>query len=88
MIGAGLATKLIAKLSPRLLGTTGIAICAGAMFWLSGIGLTTSYLSQVMPAIFLVAFGFAMGFVPLTLTAVQGVRAQESGIASALLNTS
>jgi hypothetical protein len=29
-----------------------------------------------------------MGFVPLTLTAVKGVRAQETGIASALLNAS
>jgi cytochrome c biogenesis protein CcdA len=55
---------------------------------LSGINRETAYASHIMPAIFALAFGFAMGFVPLTLTAVKGVRAQETGIASALLNAS
>jgi hypothetical protein len=43
-----------------------------------------------MGGIFAIAFGFGFGFgfgfVPLTLTAVTGVRPEESGIASALLN--
>lgn len=88
MVGAGLATKLVAKVLPKALAITGMLASAGAMAWLSAIGPTASYVSLIMPAIFLVAFGFAMGFVPLALTSVQGVRAQESGIASALLNTS
>jgi hypothetical protein len=39
-----------------------------------------------MGGIFAIAFGFGFGFVPLTLTAVTGVRPEKSGIASALLN--
>jgi hypothetical protein len=41
-----------------------------------------------MPAVFLMAMGFALGLVSLTLTAVKDVAAQETGIASALLNAS
>jgi hypothetical protein len=63
-------------------------ICSVAMLWLSTVGTAGNYATHIMPAIFATAFGFAMGFVPLTLTAVKGVRAQESGIASALLNAS
>ena len=88
VVAAGLATRAVARLSPRALAVTGMLICAAAVFWLSTIGTTANYATHVMPAIFATAFGFAMGFVPLTLTAVQGVHAQESGIASALLNAS
>lgn len=63
-------------------------ISGAAVFWLSRIGHSSSYTTHIMPGIFGVAFGFGMGVVSLTLTAVQGVKAQETGIASALLNAS
>lgn len=88
VFGAGLTTKAVERLSPRALSVAGMLISSAAVFWLSMLEQTPNYVGHIMPAIFAVAFGFAMGFVPLTLTAVQGVRAQESGIASALLNAS
>jgi hypothetical protein len=41
-----------------------------------------------MPAAFLTAFGFVTAVIALALTAVKGVQAQETGIASALFNAS
>jgi hypothetical protein len=41
----------------------------------------------VLPALFLTYFGLGLGFMPMTLTAVQGVAQEESGVASAILNT-
>ena len=41
-----------------------------------------------MPAAFLTAFGFVGAVIALALTAVKGVQAQETGIASALFNAS
>jgi predicted DNA-binding transcriptional regulator AlpA len=58
------------------------------LLWLSGIGEEPYYFTHVVPAIFGLAFGFAMGIVALRLSAVRGVRAQETGVASALLNAS
>jgi EmrB/QacA subfamily drug resistance transporter len=88
VVGAGFTTKAIAHLSPRALAVVGMLVCSAAVLWLSTVGATAVYAGHIMPAIFATAFGFAMGFVPLTLTAVQGVPSHESGIASALLNAS
>jgi EmrB/QacA subfamily drug resistance transporter len=88
VIGAGFTTKAVGRHSPRALAVVGMLICSAAVLWLSTVGTATDYATHIMPAIFATAFGFAMGFVPLTLTAVKGVQAQESGIASALLNAS
>lgn len=88
LLGAGITTKVVTRFSPRNVASLGMLIAAGALPWLSGVDRHTAYATHIMPAIFALAFGFAMGFVPLTLTAVKGVRAQETGIASALLNAS
>jgi predicted MFS family arabinose efflux permease len=86
VISAGITTKLVTKFAPRAIASAGMLISAAAVLWLSRIGHDASYATHVMPAIFLVAFGFGTGFIPLTLTAVTGVEARDAGIASALLN--
>ncbi|WP_211317906.1 hypothetical protein [Deinococcus yavapaiensis] len=58
---------------------------AAAVLWLSNMDSQASDALHILPGIFATAFGFGLG---LTLTAVRGVRAEESGVASALLNAS
>jgi EmrB/QacA subfamily drug resistance transporter len=86
--GAGFTTKMTVRRSPRALIVAGSLISSASMFWLSMIDTTASYTTHIMPAMFGLAFGFVMGILALTLTAVRDVRAQDSGIASALLNAS
>lgn len=88
VVGAGGGSKLVAKLAPRQVAVPGMLIAAAALLWLSFLGDEFRYVSVFMPAVFLMALGFALGLVSLTLTAVKGVAAQETGIASALLNAS
>jgi EmrB/QacA subfamily drug resistance transporter len=88
VLGAGVSSKLVLRLAPRGVAVPGMVLGGLVLLWLSGIGVEANYVAHVMPAIFGLAFGFAMGIVSLTLTAVRGVRAQETGIASALLNAS
>jgi EmrB/QacA subfamily drug resistance transporter len=88
VLGAGITAKLVTRFAPRMIAAAGMLIAAGALAWLSTIGQQAHYFGHLLPAIFATAFGFAMGVVPLTLTAVSEVRPQDSGIASALLNAS
>ena len=88
VLGAGISSKLVLRLAPRQVAVPGMLIGGSALFWLSFIGRELDYLGQFVPAAFLLGFGFALGIVSLTLTAVKGVAAQEAGIASALLNAS
>ena len=46
-----------------------------------------NYFVHIMPWIFTMSIGMGLTFVPLTLTAVHHVRAEDSGIGSGVLNT-
>ncbi|WP_067438776.1 MFS transporter [Nocardioides jensenii] len=51
------------------------------------VGAGVNYWTQILPFVFLMALGMGMVFVPLTLTAVHHLRAQDSGVGSGVLNT-
>jgi EmrB/QacA subfamily drug resistance transporter len=51
------------------------------------LGDGVNYWTQILPFVVLFAIGMGMVFVPLTLTAVHHVRAEDSGIGSGVLNT-
>ncbi|WP_435283507.1 MFS transporter [Streptomyces koelreuteriae] len=86
-VAAGMSSKLIARVAPRVIAGPGLLVAAGGMFWFSTLEPGSSYTTHLMPAMFVTALGLGMSFVPMTLGAVSGVRDRDSGIASALLNT-
>ncbi len=51
------------------------------------VGSDVNYWTSLFPFIVLMAIGMGMVFVPLTLTAVHHVQAEDSGIGSGVLNT-
>ncbi|MDR6211288.1 EmrB/QacA subfamily drug resistance transporter [Nocardioides zeae] len=52
-----------------------------------GSAVDIDYVSSMLPYLLLMSFGMGLTFVPLTLTAVHHVRAEDSGIGSGVLNT-
>ncbi|WP_332112721.1 MFS transporter [Variovorax sp. WDL1] len=87
VLSAGISTKLVEHLAPRLVAVPGLVIAAAGMLWLSTLSVGSSYLWHVLPALFVTYFGLGMGFMPLTLTVVHGVEESYAGVASAILNT-
>ncbi len=69
-------------------------LIAGPFCVASGIALLTqlpvagNYWTDLLPTILLVPVGMAMTFMPLMVAATSGVRPNESGLASGLINTS
>jgi EmrB/QacA subfamily drug resistance transporter len=51
------------------------------------LGSDVSYWTQILPFVSLMALGMGAVFVPLTLTAVHHVRAEDAGVGSGVLNT-
>jgi hypothetical protein len=49
--------------------------------------VTSSYVGGILPALLLMGLGFGMIFAPAINTATAGVQRQDSGVASALVNT-
>ena len=96
VVGAGLASNLVNRVNPRYISGVGTLLAAGALFGFSRLPydttfpateVTGNYVTDIMPFIILMAFGMGLTFVPVTLTAVHHLRAEESGIGSGVLNT-
>ena len=75
------------RLGPRVLIATGMLCGAAAMTYLTRLTVTSSYLGGILPALLVMGLGFGMIFAPAINTATAGVRRQDSGVASALVNT-
>ncbi len=82
------APRLVERFGTRQLMSAGMLFTALGMLLLSGIAPGDSYLGSVLPGGVISAFGMGLTLVPSTLTATQGVRREQSGLASGLLNTS
>jgi EmrB/QacA subfamily drug resistance transporter len=78
---------LLPRVGPRALVVTGMLLGGGAMAYLTQITVTSSYAGAILPALLALGLGFGMIFAPAINTATTGVARQDSGVASALVNT-
>jgi len=85
-VAAGVASQLVGRIGVRLPLLVGPSAAVAGLFWLSRLTVTSTYLDILLPLL-LISLGMGLSFVSLTLTAVSGVRPQETGLASALLNS-
>jgi EmrB/QacA subfamily drug resistance transporter len=87
IVAAQLASFLISRVDPRWISGPGAVVAASGMLWMAQIDAGTSYLGGLLGPMVVISFGLGLVFVPLTLTAVAGVQKEDSGVASAVLNT-
>ncbi|MFF9621195.1 MFS transporter [Streptomyces griseosporeus] len=85
-VTATVSSQLIGRTGPRPLLGVGTVVFAAALFWLSTLGAGSGYAADLLGPLILAGAGTGLCFVPLALAAVAGVRDQEAGVASALLN--
>src|ERR1039457_986878 len=78
---------LLPRLGPRVLITSGMLCGVAAMAYLTQLTVTSSYATGVLPALLILCLGFGMIISPAINTATAGVQRQDSGVASALVNT-
>ena len=78
---------LLPRVGPRALIVTGMLLGGGAMAYLTQLTVTSSYAIDIVPALVAMGLGFGMIFAPAINTATAGVARQDSGVASALVNT-
>src|SRR4051794_1780839 len=86
VVMAQIASRLVTKVPARALIGGGTLLAGAGLLSLSTLHVGSSYAGHVLPSILLIAAGMGMTFVPITLAAVTGVAAEDTGIASAMLN--
>jgi EmrB/QacA subfamily drug resistance transporter len=87
-ISAGIASQLLSRTGTRPVIVSGALIAAGGLYWLSRIPVHGSYLSDLLPGMLVLSFGFGPVFVGVTTAANAGVPADKAGLAASLLNAS
>jgi EmrB/QacA subfamily drug resistance transporter len=78
---------LLPRLGPRVLIAAGMLLGTAGMAYLTQVSVTSSYAAAVLPALLILGLGFGMIFAPAINTATFGVAREDSGVASALVNT-
>jgi Na+/melibiose symporter-like transporter len=79
---------LLGRLGPKPLIAVGMLVGAGGMALLTRLGVHSSYLSDVLPALLLIGFGLGLVVATAMNTATVGIDPADSGVGSALVNTS
>jgi MFS family permease len=75
------------RLGPRPLIAGGMLLAASGMAFLTQVSVTSSYLSGVLPGLIILGLGMGVIFAQAINTATSGVAREDSGVASALVNT-
>ena len=81
-----LAPRLIARFGPKTPMVAGLLPVVAGMTWLTQITPGTSYVQGILGPMLLLGTGMGITFVPLTMASLAGVRPEDSGAASSMVN--
>jgi len=88
IIVSAVAQALATRIGVRPLLPIGMALAAVALVLYARLPVHGHYFADLFPAFIIGGVGMALVFVPMSIGALTGVRADEAGIASGLINTS
>ncbi|MFD4477557.1 MFS transporter [Streptomyces sp. NPDC058471] len=83
-----IGARLMTRVPPRLLMGPGFVVAAVGMLLLTQLEIDTSYAGLILPAQLLLGLGMGTAFMPAMSLATHGVEPRDSGVASAMVNTS
>ena len=87
IVSAGAASALVTRIGFKPTLIAGMVLIAVALVWFAQVSTGGTYLGDVLGPSLVVAVGLGFAFVPVTIAATTGVPAEESGLASGLINT-
>ncbi|MFI9106416.1 MFS transporter [Streptomyces fildesensis] len=85
-VAAGFTSQLLPKWGPKPFMVVGAVLAAVGLGWLTMTDVDSTYLGSILGPILVFGTGMGLQFVSLTLMAVSGVEAKETGAASGILN--
>ncbi|MFY2789179.1 MFS transporter [Rhodococcus sp. MALMAid1271] len=88
ILTATLSTALVLpRFGPRILMTTGLVVASLGMGLLTQIDLNSSYVTHILPGLIIMGLGLGATMAPAMQGAISGVDPDDSGVASATVNT-
>ena len=88
VVGSTVTGRVATRFGPGRVVAVGMVLVGLGLFLFSGIDANGSYATDVLLPGLITAFGLGVVFVSATVSAVAGVRREETGLASGVVNTS
>jgi len=88
IVMVGFSGKLIGRFGMKTNIVLGLLAMGGALVLFTQVPADGNYFANVLPASLLAALGMALAYIPVTMTAMSGVRPDQTGLASGIVNTS
>jgi EmrB/QacA subfamily drug resistance transporter len=87
IITAGIAQALVTRIGFKIVLVAGMIFVTGGLVWFAQVSPDGSYVSDILGPSLLAAVGLGLAFVSVTIAAVTGIRPDQAGLASGLVNT-
>ncbi len=87
LAAAGLGQALVTRVGPRIPMATGVGFFAVGLALLTQISSGGEYLSDLLPGLLVTGIGLGLGFVAMSIGALEGIEERDAGLASGLINT-
>ena len=88
VVMAGPAQALTTRLGAKPVMVTGLSLLVAGCLWYTQIDADGSYPVDLLPGFVAVGIGIPFAFIPITIAALAGVKDEDAGLASGLINTS
>jgi EmrB/QacA subfamily drug resistance transporter len=88
VVFSNVAQRLVTRFGVRSVLTVGLLLDAVALVQFTQLPVDGHYFWNMFPAFVVSGVGLALSFVPVTIAGLAGVRREDAGIASGLINTS
>ncbi|HSJ18715.1 MAG TPA: MFS transporter [Solirubrobacterales bacterium] len=88
IVASAIGSQLVTRIGFKPVLAMGMTFIAAALVWFSQVSVDGGFATDILGPSLLAATGLGFGFVTTTIAAVSGVRDEESGLASGLINTS
>jgi len=85
-VASQLTSMLASRVNPRWIIGPGSVVMAAGFLWAAPMKVDASYVRDLLGPTILIAFGFSLMLIPLTMCAVTRVAAHDAGAASAVLS--
>ena len=87
VLSLGFSARLITRLGARTVLLPGLVLLVAGLVLLTGAPVGGDYVTDLLPAVVLLGVGAGLSFPALVTLAMSGATAEDSGLASGLVNT-
>ncbi|HEX4672158.1 MAG TPA: MFS transporter, partial [Solirubrobacteraceae bacterium] len=87
IVASGLASRVVDRFGPKAVLVGGLLVATVGFVLFTRLQVHGDYVGRLLPAMVVIGAGLGLSFVPITIAATSGVAAEDSGLASGLLNT-